>query len=71
MVFTCKFYHQLYCSTKLLIFQYIFLIIIYFHSSTQQRPSAAKDVTAKVSSSAAPGRLFFSLALMLSLFFYT
>ena len=60
MVGTCKFYHQLYCSTKLRIFQRIFLIIIYFHSSIQQRPSAAKDVTAKVSSFAAPGRLVFA-----------
>ena len=32
MVVPCKFYHQLYCSTKLRIFPRIFLIIIYFHS---------------------------------------
>ena len=57
MVVTCKFYHQLYCSTKLRIFQHIFLIIIYFHSSIQKRPRAAKDGTAIVSSFAARGRL--------------
>ena len=40
MVFTCKFYHQLYCSTKLRVFQYIFLIIIYFHSLDSKKSLA-------------------------------
>ena len=61
MVVTCKSYHQLYCSTKLRIFQHIFLIIIYFRSSKHKSaPDAAKDVTAKVTYFAALGRLVFT-----------
>ena len=42
MVVTCKFYHQLYCSTKLRTFQRIFLIIIYFHFIKQTAPQRSE-----------------------------